>query len=381
MLGGARCRDGPYSHVVVLPRAHAATCERIQRLCYDGLTSQALRVAVLRELSQATPVGGAFFPTVDPTTLLYTSAVREGMPPDVTPRYIDNEFRVDDVNKFRDLARSPQTATTLNDATRGDWSSSTRYREIMAPSGYGDELRAAFRTGDSTWGFLCLHREAGAPAFAAADLELITSMSGHVAHALRRATIISVATASATIDGPGVVNIAPDLSIVSATEAGERWLADLAAADDPVSRPLPMAVLNVVSALRGLGAASDSAPHLRACGASGRWLSVHASYLNGAFGESATAVVIEPATALVLQPLIVAAYALSSRETQICALVLRGLPTKTIARELRISSHTVNDHLKAIFTKTGVSTRGELMASIFQQHYAPPTPPLGGTSA
>jgi DNA-binding CsgD family transcriptional regulator len=360
---------------VALSRGHAAAGERIRRHCYAGLTSRALRLAVLRELSEATLLSGAFFPTVDPTTLLYTSAVREGMPADVTPRYIDNEFRVDDVNKFRNLARSSRTAVTLDDATEGDWPSSARYREIMAPSGHGDELRAAFNTGGTTWGFLCLHREAGAPAFAAGDVELVASVSAHVAEGLRRATVVSVAETNAATDGPGVMNIAPDLSIVAATSAGQRWLADLAAADDPESRPLPVAVNNVVSALAGLGAATNLAPHLSARGASGQWLHVHASYLNGPMGDGTIAVIIEPAAALVLQPLIVAAYALSSREAQICALVLRGLPTKTIANQLCISGHTVNDHLKAIFNKTDVSTRGELMATVFQQHYAPPAAP------
>lgn len=358
---------------MVLSRAHAAAGERIERLCYEGLDSHALRVAVLREIGRATPLSGAFFPTVDPTTLLYTSAVREGMPSDLTPRYIDNEFRVDDVNKFRDLARSSRTAVTLDDATEGDWSASARYREIMAPSGHGDELRAAFRTGGSTWGFVCLHRDAGAHAFAAADLALVAAVSPHIAEGLRRATIASVAGTSASSEGPGVVNIAPDLTIIAATPAGQWWLADLAAADHPASRPLPIAVNNVVSALAGLGTATARAPHLSACGASGRWLTLHASYLSGSRGEGTVAVVIEPATPLMLQPIIVAAYALSSREAQICTLVLRGLATKTIANELHISGYTVNDHLKAIFTKTGVSTRGELMASVFQRHYVPPT--------
>ena len=359
----------------MLSRTHAAAGERIQRLCYAGLTSHALRVGVLKELGRVTPISGAFFPTVDPTTLLYTSAVREGMPVDVTPRYVDNEFRVDDVNKFRDLARSSRTVVTLDNATEGDWSASARYREIMAPSGHGDELRAAFRTGETTWGFLCLHREAGADAFTAADLELVASVSVHIAEGLRRATIVSVAPMSPVTEGPGVLNIAPDLTIVAATSAGEWWLADLAAADDPVSRPLPIAVNNVVSALAGLGTAHERTPRLATRGASGRWLTLHASYLSGSLHDDTIAVVIEPATPQALQPLIVAAYALSSRETQICALVLRGLPTKTIASELHISGHTVNDHLKAIFTKTGVSTRGELMASVFQRHYAPRTTP------
>ncbi|MCU1463151.1 MAG: Transcriptional regulator, LuxR family [Acidimicrobiales bacterium] len=353
-------------------RGHVAARERIRRLCYDGLTSPALRVAIVRELSHVTPIRGAFFPTVDPTTLLYTSAVREGMPADVTPRYIDNEFRVDDVNKFRNLARSVRAAVTLDDATEGNWSTSTRSREIMTPYGYGDELRAAFRTGGATWGFLCLHRQADADAFTAADVELVASVSTHIAEGLRRATIVDVAATSTAADGPGVVTIAPDLSIVAATAAGQRWLADLAAADRPASQPLPVAVNNVVSALSEVGAHSTATPHLSARGASGQWLSLHASHLTGAPGGGTVAVVIEPATPLLLQPLIVAAYALSAREAQICALVLRGLATKTIARELRISVHTVNDHLKAIFNKTGVSTRGELMASVFQQHYAPP---------
>lgn len=358
----------------MLPRAHVAAGERISRLCYAGLTSQALRVAVLAELCRVTPISGSFFPTVDPTTLLYTSAVREGMPGDVTPRYVDNEFRVDDVNKFRDLASSSQTAATLNETTRGEWSASARYREIMAPSGYGDELRAAFRTGGATWGFLCLHREAGAMSFTDADLELVTSVSAHIAEGLRRATLDSLAATSAISEGPGVINIAPDLTVIAATAAGQCWLADLAGADHPTSRPLPIAITNVISALTRLGPTSAVAPHLRARGASGRWLTLHASYLTGELNEGTVAVVIEPATALALQPLIIAAYSLSPREAQVCALILRGLATKTIAAELHITGHTVNDHIKAIFTKTDVSSRGELMASVFQHHYAPPTP-------
>jgi len=52
-------------------------------------------------------------------------------------------------------------------------------------------------------------------------------------------------------------------------------------------------------------------------------------------------------------------------------LVARGLPTDAVAARLHLSSWTVQDHLKAIFEKVGVTTRGELVARVFFQQPAP----------
>jgi hypothetical protein len=51
--------------------------------------------------------------------------------------------------------------------------------------------------------------------------------------------------------------------------------------------------------------------------------------------------------------------------------VLHGRSTREIAEDLHVSGYTVQDHLKAIFTKVGVSSRRELVAQLFLQHYAP----------
>ena len=81
------------------------------------------------------------------------------------------------------------------------------------------------------------------------------------------------------------------------------------------------------------------------------------------------AVVIEPTKPAELAPIILLAHGLTTREGEVAQLTLQGQTNKRIARELRISEHTVEDHLKAIFAKVGVSTRGELTARIFAQHY------------
>jgi DNA-binding NarL/FixJ family response regulator len=81
------------------------------------------------------------------------------------------------------------------------------------------------------------------------------------------------------------------------------------------------------------------------------------------------AVVIEPAKPAELAPIILLAHGLTRREGQVAQLAIQGKSNKRVARELCISEHTIEDHLKAIFNKVGVSSRGELTARIFGAHY------------
>jgi DNA-binding CsgD family transcriptional regulator len=83
-------------------------------------------------------------------------------------------------------------------------------------------------------------------------------------------------------------------------------------------------------------------------------------------GPSApAAVVVEAARAPELAPLLAEAYGLTDRERAVTEQVARGLSTDGIARRLALSPYTVQDHLKAVFDKAGVSSRGELVARLF----------------
>ena len=67
---------------------------------------------------------------------------------------------------------------------------------------------------------------------------------------------------------------------------------------------------------------------------------------------------------------------LTAREQEITLALAQGLSTIDVAGELFLSAHTVRDHIKSIFAKLVVSSRGELVAKIFADYYEPALHPL-----
>ncbi len=333
--------------------------------------------AAARRLRRVVPYDAAAWIGTDPATVLPTSPLRaENIGQEHCDAYWQREYGAHDVLTFRDVARSAAAVGTLRQATVGNPGRSVRFREFMRPLGYADNLRAAFRLGTGTWGVVDLFRLDGRPPFDERDLRHVAGLGPEVALSLAG---LAVATgqgaASGTADVPGTALFDADDRVVFADAQAEHWFAELGGSPwSPLSISLRTgAVASVVARARAVAAERESGPAVvRVRGESGRWFSIHASVLQDGRGQAGpVSVVFEPATATQIVPIIVEAYALTPREREVTECVARGHTTAEIATRLRLSAHTVRDHLKAIFTKVDVSSRGELVAKLFGEHAGP----------
>jgi DNA-binding CsgD family transcriptional regulator len=83
-------------------------------------------------------------------------------------------------------------------------------------------------------------------------------------------------------------------------------------------------------------------------------------------GLKAVLVVLQPTTSEseIRVQVFVSNYGLSRREQEVLHLLGRGLTTAAMAEKLGISPHTVRDHLKHLYRKTGTKGRSELLGLI-----------------
>src|SRR5215204_5300010 len=349
--------------------------QEIIRLSHSGLDSRAFRVEAVKQLRKAIPTDVSFFATADPATLLFTSAERDDVLAQATSQFLEREFLKDDPIKFTRLARASSPVDSLGVATKGELARSPRYQEILAPLDLGDELRAALKVGSKCWGFMRLHRERSSPNFTPAEAAFLARLTPHLAEGLRTALLIGDTPDTPSLPaGPGLLLLGDDLSLAAITPTAEEWLAEVAQSDWRSSLELPDAVYAVAARLLALergGTPQDLMPRIRLRTVSGRWLVLHASRLRAAESEERIAVVFEEARPSEIAPLIVDAYGLTKREGEITQLVLRGLSTAEVSKELHITPNTVRDHFKSIFDKVGVRSRRELGGQVFAQQYQP----------
>ncbi|MBV8949191.1 MAG: helix-turn-helix transcriptional regulator [Solirubrobacterales bacterium] len=317
---------------------------------------------------------GACWHTLDPGSDLITQHRLQDLP-DRFPVLAHNEYAVQDVNKFDQLARGPRRAATLAQATGGHPERSPRFRDLLTPAGLGPELRSAFVADGCAWGSLIVVRRAGQPEFTEREVALFDRASALFGRAVRRGLVAEACDSTARLpDAPGVIELDRSGGVLRLSSSAEPLLAELSG--DTVEAGIRSPAVHAVAAATrdALSAAGASGPmHLPSASVktpAGSWLVLHGGLLGRGPG-GAVAVFVQRAHPTLVAPLLLKAYGLTSREQEVAQLTLRGATATQTAQRLGISPHTVADHLKQIFDKTGARTRGELSAILFFGEHLP----------
>ena len=325
-------------------------------------------------VSRAIPHYGApcWF-TLDPASLLVTTHYDHGEIPELPAEWLANEYYEDDFHNIASVARSKAGISTLHEATGGDPTRSARWHVNMQYGG-DQELLVALRTrAGEAWGMLGLYRGPGERHFDRDELDLLRAMAPQLAEGARRGLLVGEAADPEGPDAPGLVVLDEDWGIESLTPGVERWLAELPDSEWEARQRLPPSLLAVAGrALRTVDRtdAPGEVAVARVLSRSGRWIVLHGAALVAGRARR-VAVIVEPAHPARITPLLMAAFGLTEREQDVTRLVLCGDSTADIAERLVVSPHTVQQHLKRIFEKTGVRSRRELVGRVFFGHYEP----------
>ena len=357
------------------------TFSEVKRLCCAGrLDGPALLGEVIERLRRVVPFEAYCASTLDPASGLITHSLAEEMGgTDEAAVFFERlYFEHDEV--VRRMANTHHSVVLLSETTGGALEHSARYLELLRPLGLAHEMRGAFTSGGYLWGSMDLIRSSGSPDFEPQEVNLLRRVAPHLGNGLKVAALHSQAPAEeGGTDIPGVLTLDHKGRVIQHTPAAERWLRDLEVLG-PRWREwdgLPPAVrMVVVSLRRALGPERDrdreSIPRLRARARSGRWLTLYGSLTEATPERRAeTVIIIGPTKPEELLPFKMTAYGLSPREEELVKLVVRGLSTARISRALFISEHTVQNHLRSVFEKVGVRSRGELVKRLFFDNLYP----------
>src|SRR4029077_11190283 len=353
-----------YDRWVAAISAQSRAVERVVRRCQNTTgDALSLRLAVLEEIRRAVGFDAHAWLLTDPETEVGSAPLADVPCLPELPRLIRLKY-LTTVNRW---TRLDGPVARLHASTGGRLDQSLLWREMLARHGVTDVASLVFRCRHGCWGFLDLWRS-GRGSFTDEDVEFLAAIARPVTEGLRRcqADTVSLDTPAPVRVGPVVLVLSPDLNVRAQTLETDEYLR-LLVPPDADRQPIPAGAYNVAAQLLSVEAGVDNhSPTARVHLAEGVWLTLRAARIVTASPAASQdiAVAIEATPPAERMELFGRACALSAREMELLSRLIMGSDTRGIAAQMFLSENTVQDHLKSIFIKTGVSNRRTLLARV-----------------
>jgi DNA-binding CsgD family transcriptional regulator len=352
--------------------ARAQARARIEAICAASTDDRTLRRRVLTVLHEVVVFDAYVWLLTDPVTAVGAAPLADVPCATELPALIKAKYATS-VNRWTALLGRPVPVALLHSTVDGDLGRSRLWRDVLSRYRIRDVASAVFADQFGCWGFLDLWRDRTREPFSNADAEFIASLVAPLTKAMRRSqarTFTQPAAPQRHQAGPVVLTLDEDLRITSRTAASQAWL-DVLLPPDPDERAIPASVYNVAAQLIAAEEGVDRHPaSTRVHLADGFWLTLRAARLSAGeqtpgpavSGSAALVVTIEEASAVDRLEIFGRAFGLSGREYELIGLLATGSDTRAMARQMALSEHTIQDHLKSIFAKTGASDRVTLLS-------------------
>jgi DNA-binding NarL/FixJ family response regulator len=340
---------------------YGAARDQVAACCAGPLDDRAFRAGVLEAIRPAVPFDAYVWVLTDPVSAVGVSPLASLPSFDMRrlPQLIRAKYATS-INRWTSL----QGCASLAAATDGRHSDSRLWRVGSETLQVADIASMVLRDRYGCWGFVDLWRYDG-PEFSTAECEFATTLLATITAAQRvRVAQMFASTPEQPTRAPALVLFDDDLHAVGETPAAEHSFRRLLPTE-PGHSPVPAAALNVAAQLLAAEELIDSSEATaRAHAGGGAWVALTAARVQASTSgmPASIAVTIDPIALSSRVDVFSRATGLTARETDVLVELSRGNSTRRIARDLGLSEYTVQQHLTAVFAKSGTASRAELIA-------------------
>jgi DNA-binding CsgD family transcriptional regulator len=329
------------------------------------LAARPLRAAMLDVLRPAVPFDAYVFVMTDPRTSVGSDPLADIPLLDQLPQVIRLKYATA-ANRWTTLTAPPvgllsdQVAPQSPAPSRPRHRSGAEWGALLLGAGIVDVASVVFRDRFGCWGFLDLWRSTR---FTPAEATVLADLTPAITSLLRSGQAATFEARSAADADQRrealVLLLGPDLTMRAQTGQAADYLRRMLPTPEGRS-PVPAAAYNVAAQLLAVEDGVDDHPAEAAVHLGGGvWVTLRAARLSDDI-----AVTIDLASPAERLELFARACGLSARETELLRVLADGVDTREAAARMFLSQHTVQDHLKSIFDKTGSRSRRSLLARL-----------------